>query len=254
MPWLNVQGQAIFYAARGSELSVPLVFVYGAGASHLIWNAQLAALADTARVLAVDLPGHGRSLGAGRRAIKEYAQVIRELLDALALERAIVVGHSMGGAIAQTLALDVPERVRGLGLVGTGARLRVLPEFLEGLRADFFNTAQRINEYSFAPDADAELKQLSLEQLLKCEPQVAHDDYAACDKFDVMGRLGEIRAPTLVLCGAADRMTPVKYSEYLASHIAGAQLQIISGAGHNLMLEQPLAVNRALREWITQLS
>jgi pimeloyl-ACP methyl ester carboxylesterase len=249
MPFADIADQKLFYAARG-ETGAPVVFVHGAGSNHLIWNAQLAALADVAHVHAPDLTGHGRSTGASRASIRAYADLVCAFLDALALERAIIVGHSMGGAIAQTLALEYPARVLGLGLVGTGARLRVRPAFLDGVLDDFPTTAHQITQAEFAPSADERLKQLSENQLLECSPQVVHDDLAACDAFDVIARVGEMLAPTLILCGREDQMTPVKYSEFLAAKIPHARLELIDGAGHLAMLEQPEAVNRALREWL----
>lgn len=254
MPYITVGADKLYYATRGMETAhPPIVLMHGAGSSHLIWNGQLAALAQVTRAFGLDLPGHNRSEGAGRRSVAEYAEVVRGWLDAVGLERAVLAGHSMGGAICQTVALAAPERTAGLALVGTGARLRVLPEFLNGILADFQTTAEQINRNLFAPDAPAGLVADALAELRACAPQVVHDDYAACDAFDVMREVGEIRAPTIVLCGKQDRMTPVKYSEFLAARIPGAELVVVEGAGHNVMLEQPAAVNVALVEWLRRL-
>jgi pimeloyl-ACP methyl ester carboxylesterase len=249
MPILEMDGRSVWYAARG-EKGAPILFVHGAGSSHLIWNAQLAALAATARAYALDLPGHGRSKGVGLGTIRGYADVICSFLDALSLDRAIIAGHSMGGAIAQTLALENPNRVLALVLVGTGARLRVRPAFLNGILDDPANTARQLNEAEFAAGADARLKHLSEQQLLACDPQVVHDDLAACDAFDVLTRVSAIRAPTLVVCGTEDRMTPVKYSQFLAAQIPRSQIRLIEGGGHMVMVEKPDEVSRALLEWI----
>ncbi len=250
MPTIEIQQQKIFYAARGPNEGVPLVFLHGAGATHLVWNNQLAALAEIARVYALDLPGHGRSELPGRNAVADYTHSVRDFLDVQSIERAVIVGHSMGGAIAQMLALQDPARVLGLALIGTGARLRVRAAFLDGLQNDFANTARRISENCFAPSADAKLKEKSEQELLRCDPQVVYHDYASCDAFDVIARLGEIRVPTLILCGYDDRMTPVKYSEYLYAHIADAREEFVDGAGHMVMLERPDVVNRALGEFL----
>lgn len=249
MPFAPITNQSIFYAARGFS-GAPLVFIHGAGDSHLLWNGQLAAFADTARVFALDLPGHGRSSGAGRTTVHDYAVVVREFLDALNLERAVIAGVSMGGAIAQTVAVEFPARVMGLGLIGTGAKLRVAPSFLQGIRNDFENTARVLVENYYAPDAALELKEKSLAQLLTTSADVTYGDYAACDAFDLRARLGEIRAPTLIVCGRDDKMTPPKYSEYLAQNIAGAEYHCIENAGHMAMLEQPAAFNAILGAWL----
>lgn len=251
MPTIQITNQEIYYAARGSH-GAPLVFIHGAGDSHLSWNGLTAAFAGTARVFAPDLPGHGRSHGAGRTAVLDYAIAVHEFLDALQLERAVLVGVSMGGAIAQTIALEFPERVLGLGLIGTGAKLRVAPAFLQGIADDFGNFAPILAQSLYAPNAPAELIEASVAQLIATGSRVTYDDFAACDAFDVRARLGEIRAPTLVVCGREDKMTPPKSSEYLSQNIAGAELHIIEQAGHMVMLEQAAELNRILGAWVAR--
>lgn len=249
MPFAQISDQELFYAARGVN-GVPLVFIHGAGDSHLVWNGQLAALSEIARTIAVDLPGHGRSTGSARTSIGAYALGVREFLDALEISRAVIVGTSMGGATAQTFALKFPEHVLGLGLVGTGAKLRVAPMFLDSFISDYEATAHLLVENLFASDAAAELKNASFRQLIATGSAVTAGDYAACDAFDLRERLPEIHSPTFIACGTADRMTPPKYSEYLAKHIPHARLKLIDGAGHMVMLEKPAELNAALREWL----
>jgi 3-oxoadipate enol-lactonase len=252
MPTSPLNGGYLYYAARG-EGGAPVVFLHGAGSSHLIWNAQIAALKGSARAYALDLPGHGRSSRPGRKTVRDYADSVCSFLDTLSLDRAIIAGHSMGGAVAQLLGLENPDRLSGLVLVGTGARLRVLPQFLDSAFTDFSNTAHQFNEGEFAPTADARLKALSEQQLLKCDPEVFKGDLAACNAFDILGRVQEVRVPTLVICGTEDWMTPVKYSQYLASKIPHARLRLVEGAGHLVMIERPEQVNRALLDWIPSL-
>jgi pimeloyl-ACP methyl ester carboxylesterase len=251
MSFVSVNGEQIHYVHSGAR-GVPVVFVHGSGGSHLVWGAQVRAVGEIARAFALDLPGHGKSEGAGRDSIAAYRDRVVGFLDALELDRAVIVGHSLGGAIAQTLALSHPLRVAGLALVGTGARLRVLPKILEGVLSDFESTARFVAQAMFAQPDDPQRPRTE-EQLRACAPQVVHGDFSACNAFDVIARLGEIRAPTLVLCGRADVMTPVKYGEFLAAKIAGAQLVVVENAGHALMLEQAVEVNRALVEFIRKL-
>ncbi len=251
MPFITIGAERIYYSQHGTR-GVPVVFVHGSGGSHLVWGAQVRAVGEIARAFAVDLPGHGKSEGAGCNSVAAYRDVAVGFLDALGLERAVIVGHSLGGAIAQTLALSHPARVAGLALVGTGARLRVLPKILEGVLSDFASTAHFVAQAMFARQDDPQIAKTE-EQLRACPAQVVRGDFSACNAFDVIARLGEIRAPTLVLCGRADVMTPVKYGEFLAANIAGAQLVVVEDAGHALMLEQAEAVNRALVEFIRKL-
>lgn len=224
--------------------------MHGAGANHLVWGLQVHALADVARAVALDLPGHGRSTPPGRNSIAAYGDVVLGLLDALAFDRAVIVGHSMGGAIAQMLALAHPDRVAGLGLVGTGARLRVLPAIMEGVLNDLPATARLIIEYSYAPGIDPAFLRRAEQEFCECPATVIYGDFWACNQFDVLPRLAEIRAPTLVVCGRQDRMTPPKYSVYLAKNIPNASLVFIDEAGHSVMLEQPDATSLALLHFV----
>jgi len=249
MPLARVAGQNVYYIEQGTQ-GTPVVFVHGAAGSHLVWGLQVRALGEVARAVALDLPGHGRSDPPGRASIEAYRDVVLGVLDARGFERAVIVGHSMGGAIAQTLALSHPDRVAGLGLVGTGARLRVLPVILDGVLNDFDHIAGLVVEYSYAAGLDPELRKRAEDEFRAFPPTVTHDDFSACNQFDIMPRLAEIRAPTLVVCGRADRLTPAKYSAYLATHIPNAHLVFIDHAGHSVMLEQPNEVNKALIDFI----
>ncbi len=248
MPFAEVGGEQVNYVAQG-EKGWPVVFVHGAASSHLIWWNQIRALAPLARAVAMDLPGHGRSALRGRTSVAAYAEAVLGLIDALGFDRALVVGHSMGGAIAQTLALAYPDRIAGVGLIGTGARLRVLPAILDGVLSDPEGTARLVTQHSFATLEPALLAKAE-EQFRACPPAVTHGDFSACNDFDAMGRVAEIRASALVLCGRDDQMTPVKYSEFLASKIPAARLVLVPAAGHYVMLEQPEQVNAALAEWV----
>ncbi len=252
MPFIQVNGEELFYAeSRTANARLTTVLVHGAGENHLIWPAQLRRM-DGVTVHALDLPGHGKSGARGRASVDEYAQVVRGLLDALGVERAVIAGHSMGGAIALQFALSLPARTAGLVLVATGAKLRVAPPVLAGILADTAATLDLVTRYSWGPNAPAPLLKLGREQLAQMDPHVIAGDYGACDTFDVRDRLPEIAAPTLIIGGAADQMTPPKYSAFLADKIPGARLEIIEGAGHMVMLEQPELVAQHVREFLAR--
>jgi pimeloyl-ACP methyl ester carboxylesterase len=225
----------------------PLILIHGAGGSHRHWPLELRTMPGR-RVIAVDLPGHGDSPGPGRRAIDGYARDLPAFMDAMELARAVLVGHSMGGAIALTLALDWPDRVAGLGLVGTGARLRVTPALLQAASdpASFQAGIEVMADWSFGPGASPALRSEYREGLRRLPAAVVHGDFSACDPFDVRERLSELRLPTAVVCGDADRSTPPRYSEFLRAQIAGARLSLIPGAGHMVALEAPAATVAAL--------
>jgi len=205
MPYVTIAGKRVFYALyQGGVLSKRnLALVHGAGGSHLDWPAPLRRLKG-ADVYDLDLPGHGRSEGRGRSSVSAYRDFLLAFLDAVGLDRATVVGHSMGGGIALDFALNYPDRLAGLILVGSGARLRVAPAILAGILSDFEATVDLVCNYAFGSTATEQLKRLGRQRLLKTLPEVLHGDYAACDAFDVMERLREVRCPTLVIGGTAD--------------------------------------------------
>jgi pimeloyl-ACP methyl ester carboxylesterase len=152
----------------------------------------------------------------------------------------------MGGAIALDVALRFPARVAGLGLIATGARLRVAPAILEGFRHDPESIVRLVTKWAFGPEAPEELVRQGRLQMEAVPGNVFLSDFAACDRFDVMARLRDITAPVVVVCGTKDAMTPPKYSTYLRDHISGAELCLIEGAGHMVMLEKPVEVVNAL--------
>jgi pimeloyl-ACP methyl ester carboxylesterase len=252
MPTISTTAGNIFYLKRGTG-GPPLICIHGAGGEHGHWGYQLRDLSHAAQVYAIDLPGHGRSASPGRGTIAGYAEAVLAFLDALGLDQAALAGHSMGGAVALQAALDAPERVVGLGLVGAGGRMRVAPAILGGLAGDRLATIRTIVEYSYAPDASEQMRRQAEAAYALADPQVYRGDYLACDAFDVLARLGEISCPTVVVCGTADRMTPPKYAEALRDGIPGATLVLIPGAGHMAPIERPAEVSAALRGLISRL-
>src|SRR5512136_694580 len=188
MPFINVNDEELFYAATSSpDARLTMVLVHGAGENHLAWPAELRRV-DGVNVHALDLPGHGKSGGRGRSSVGDYVEVVRGFLDALNVERAVITGHSMGGAIAQQFALTWPARTAGLILVATGAKLRVFPQILGGILTDTEATLDLVNRFVWGPNAPEQLVQLGRAQMADTNPQVMADDYAACDTFDVRER------------------------------------------------------------------
>jgi pimeloyl-ACP methyl ester carboxylesterase len=249
MPTISLNGETIFFSRRGHQHERHILFVHGAGGTHNIWGHQVANLRGVG-ALALDLPGHGRSTGDGRATIPDYVEVIRRFLDALRLKRVVLAGHSMGGAIAQMLALTHPDRLAGLVLVGTGARLRVTPAILEVVQSDFQGAVRTLVRYAYGPDASPELVDQGTREWMANRPEVLHGDFTACDRFDIMTRLGEITCPTLIITGTEDRLTPPKYATYLRDHIPGAELVLVERAGHMVMVEKPEAVTAAIQTFL----
>ena len=254
MPYLNLNGERIYYALhRNRSNGVPVLLIHGAGENHLVWPIGLRRLPESV-VYAIDLPGHGKSTGRGCSAIEEYIAWITSFMEAAQLDRAILIGHSMGGAIAQLCALKHPDRVSGLVLIATSAKLCVAPQLLQLLESDFVAAVDLVNQWVWGAETSAEIKQLGKQLLLQIRPQVLRDDYRACDAFDVRDHLPEISAPTLIIAGAADQMTSLKHAMFLEQRLPHARLVSIPRAGHMVMLEAAEIVTHTVEEFVGEIA
>ncbi len=240
MPHTSIDGESVFTAFSDGGDGGDLILVHGSGGDHSHWPESLLSMPGI-RVHGVDLPGHGISGGHARDSVDAYADVVAGLVEALkSPPKTVVAGHSLGGAIALTLALRQPDWLAGIILVGTGARLRVAPAILDGLIGDDPGAAvDTLTDMAFGPDAPEETVERIRSGWHRIDPLVTHADLSACDRFDVMNRLGEIRVPALVIAGTDDRLTPLKYGQYLHDHIPGSRMAVIDEAGHNMALERP---------------
>lgn len=223
-----------------------LVFVHGAGGTSRGWDLQRLAFPEA---LAPDLPGRA-GVGPVYRRIEDFASWLHAAVRERGWFPAILAGHSMGGAIALWSALSYPANLAGLVLIATGARLRVAPAILEELASDYPAAVDTIIARSLAPGADPRLARRLREAMLAVPADVTAADFHACDGFDVMGRLDEIRVPALVIVGREDQMTPPRYAEYLHAHMPTSRLVSVEGAGHMVQVEQPREVNETIRRFL----
>lgn len=248
MPQVETRRGNVYFADHRLDDTPPMLLIHGAAGSRLDWPLALRKLG----AVVPDLSGHGKSGGEGRETIREYADDMAALLDALDIERATICGQSMGGAIALTMALDHPARVRGLILISSGARLRVHPDILTQARRNPAAVADILFEWLWSGETDEAMREKGKTAFMAQKPDVIARDYLACDAYDVRDRLAEVGAPSLVLCGTADVMAPPKYSEALAAGIPDATLRLFDGAGHNLHLERPTEVASAIAGWTAE--
>lgn len=243
-----------FYEGSPMGERPALVLIHGAGGDHLYWPPNIRRLPGY-RVYALDLPGHGKSGGRGMQTVSSYSEVILDWMESIGLVSAVIGGHSMGSAIALDLALDHPQQITGLVLISTGPRMPVNPKLIEAASSPttYYTAIDKVVEWSFSAIASQSLKDLAERRMREIRHSVLHGDFIACDIFDVTDRLSEINKPTLVICGTEDRMTPLRYSQYVADSIPGASLVTIPEAGHMVTLECPQLIAGAILEFLDTL-
>jgi pimeloyl-ACP methyl ester carboxylesterase len=253
MPIARIDGKQISYWTGRKGLlegRVTVLFIHGAGGGQYTWSYQKGFFEKQFNPIVIELPGHGESGEEGEEEIGRYAEHVRTFLKTLGLQKVFLVGHSMGGAIVQTLALIHPEMIKGIVLVGTGARLKVLPMILDGIKNNFEETVKKINQFAYSQKASSDLIEKGVSTMLQCRAEVLYGDFLACDRFDFMNEVGKINLSTLILCGDDDQLTPIKYSQFLQSRIKGSKMEVLPNAGHMAMMESPQAFNEKIGEFI----
>jgi len=229
-----------------------IVFIHGSGDNAQIWHPQIEHF-GAERAFAVDLPGHGQRLDtlAAEVSVLDYTIAVRAIItNELHLDHPVIAGHSLGGAVALMMGLEYGPELSGLILIGTGARLRVRPDLLEAARTTPQKAASQLKNSDVASSTSNTLPAALINEQLTPESNMLYRDLSACNVFDCMTRIHEIQLPVLVICGADDTLTPLKYSQYLHDKIGGSTLYIVPGAGHYVMREQPEVVNRAIEHWM----
>jgi pimeloyl-ACP methyl ester carboxylesterase len=272
--WVTVEGRAVNTIQLGS--GPPLVFVHGLSGCWPNWLEQMAVFAPERRVLALDLPGFGHSPGdAGDTSMPGYARLLDTLLDQLGLERAAVVGNSMGGLIAAELAASFPERVERLVLVSPAGlstyanRLttRAMP-FVRRLEqvlalgaawtasnSDSIATRPRMRELALKGVVAHPSRlpaPLAAEQIRGAGTDGFMGALEAILEFDLAERLPLVKCPSLVVWGTKDRLITVRDADRFAELIPGARKVVYEDTGHMAMLEHPESFNPLLREFLAE--
>ena len=257
LPLVDASGSKTYIHEQGAGKTT-FMLIHGAAYSHELWRRQLPVLSKSSRIVAIDLPGHGgsdRFPSHQRISVQAYAEHVHSVLSKLKSQSTVLVGHSMGGAISMRCCLDHPEDIKGLALVGTGAKLGVSPAILEGLSSNFEQTVKEaVGGWSFSKSTERRLVEEGVKEMLKCEPDIALADFKACNEFDIRDSVSGISVPTIIVVGDEDKLTPVKWSEFLRSKIFGSEIRIIKAAGHMVMLEKHKEVNDAIESLMTKLA
>lgn len=217
-------------------MMLPIVLLHGAGCDGREFD-ELAPRLAPLDVIRPDLPGRGDASGPAPTTVADAATFVARHVESIGVRRAVVLGHSYGGAIALELALARPDLVAGLVLVATGAKLRVHPSILATMEAAAAAGPRSVVAVPWLANADPAVVARFERHAAEVPSASTLADWRAAHAFDRMAEVANVSCPTLVLAGTADPLTPPKYARFLAERIAGAELALVEGAGHMLPVE-----------------
>jgi 3-oxoadipate enol-lactonase len=253
MARLHLQGRSLAYDTTGS--GTPVVLIHGLGSSQADWGHQVERLRTRFLVVTMDLRGHGRSsLAREPFEIHDLAEDVRAVINHLALGECHVVGLSLGGMVAFQLAVDAPELVRSLTIVNSGPEVvarTAAQRWALGSRKfmvkwlSFGTLGKTIGRRLFPHERQAAERALFVEQFVKNDRESYRAALDAIVGWSVLGRIGDIRVPTLIVTGDRD-YTPVEIKHRYAARMPNATVTVIEDSGHATPVDQPDAFNAVL--------
>ncbi len=267
--WIETPGRKLYAYTGGRDFDATqptVVFVHGAQHDHSVWILQTRYFAHHGRsVLALDLPGHGRSDGPLDTSIEAMADSVLAALAGAGVERAAIVGHSMGSLIALECAARAPDRIDRIALLGAAYPMKVSDALLEAAASDESRAMDMINRWShsginFRPGAPApgfSVYWQNRRLMARQAPGTLLSDFQACNNYGGgLDAAAAVKCPVLFVVGGRDMMTPPKAAAGLADAIAAAPAGVrpdrvlIPGCGHAMMSERPDEVLAALRDFL----
>ncbi|MEO7030989.1 MAG: alpha/beta hydrolase [Herbaspirillum sp.] len=266
---VKVNGHDTYCYTGGKEYDAnkpTAVFIHGAQHDHSVWVLQTRYFASHGYgVLAIDLPGHGRSKGTALTSVEAMADWILALLDTVGAKQATLIGHSMGSLIALETAARAPQRITHLALISTAYPMKVSEQLLNAARDDEPTAIAMVNRWShssvaqkpsspgpgfFVMGANRRLMEYVSRHSTE---KIFFIDFSACNAYqNGLVAAAAVICPTLFLLGKLDQMTPPKAAKSLISTIAHAQVTQIENSGHAIMAEQPDQVLDTLFQFATQ--
>ena len=258
---LEINGESVYCYTNNREIDPAkesVFFIHGSGMDHTVWTLASRHFARHGRnVVTVDLPGHGRSSGPLRPSIEAMSDWIIEVMNALGIAKAAITGHSMGSLVALDCAARHADRVRAIALVGTTAPMPVSDAILEAAKADDHAAFDMLTQWGYSKrhlfggnrNSGIWMVGNTLRLYERGGPGVLYNDMNACNEYTAgLERAPQVQCPALMVLGEEDRLTPTRGTGPLQEALANAQVVVLPGAGHSIMIEEPNALLDALHK------
>jgi pimeloyl-ACP methyl ester carboxylesterase len=259
MSFCHIGGRRIFFESEGKGR--PVVLIHGAGQDTTSWRYNIPHFAKSCRVIAVDLPGHGKSevVLPPIRLTADYARYVRDIIEELRLERPVLMGHSMGSGICLTVALEHGEKLGGVVAVDGADKVvgvfapEIYQSYLESpmelMLEMTMESFRSLCAKSTPPDRVEEIAQ----DLLRIHPHVTAGDTQAFNSFDISDRSANIKTPVLFIAGSEDFLVTPEMVRGAAVKIKRSKTVILDGVGHFPHTEAPDRFNREVSEFLRSL-
>jgi len=196
------------------------------------------------------LPSHNKSNTFPELSLDLYVDVVKKLIEYLKPEKIILGGHSLGGVVVQEFYFRYPKEVSALILCATGGRMRVSQIIFDAIKPNYQRYLNSLGKGTFYRKTSKKIIENAVLEASLIDPEVTYRDFKICDAFDTLDKTNSIVIPCLIICGKYDQLTPVKYSQFFHDKIKNSELHIIDKAGHDVMLEKPKEVNKAIENFI----
>lgn len=256
MSFCHVEGKRIFFESEGNGR--PIVLIHGAGQDTTSWRYNIPHFAESHRVVALDLPGHGKSevVLPPINVTADYARCVWKFIEELRLERPVLMGHSMGSGICLTVALEHGEKIGGMVAVdGADKVVGVFaPEIYQSYLESPLELMLEMTMESFRSLCSKSTPQARIEEiaqdLLRIHPRVTAGDTQAFDSFDISSRSPSIKTPVLFISGSDDFLVTPEMVRASAKKIRGSKVVVLDGVGHFPHTEAPDRFNREVSEFL----
>lgn len=259
MPYTEFEKTRIYYQFYKKE-GIPLVFIHGWAGNHTKWVNQIEFFSKNYPVIVYDLEGHGKSESAIDYSIRHYSATLHNLLNYLKLDQIYLIGHSLGGIIAQQYAIDYQERIQKLILISTS--MKIITSFRKKLaillmrlllRVSFKKYFKILFSYTQDPEKSPDKLALLADSVCSISRKVIRNTFAEMTSFNSTDKFSSFDKPTLIILGEKDPIITSQMAQTLTQNIPNSNLKIIPSGYHEIMLENSDLVNEAILNFIEKI-